>query len=155
MTFYSQILRHVFNEFNGNSFKSIHLQHKFEGNEQTYCNAFITIKDVNYFIVYSQRDKIWQKILLQNNVIPHQLTIRNNFELFISDKKNNLWNGNLSNINYNLSGKNYFIELIYLGQLLGKSTSLIASTVNDEYGLNDYLYYFMPRDGAIVRWNFR
>lgn len=160
----AQILRHVFTEFKGNSFKSIHLQHKIDNNDiidgpfdgEISCNAFITVKNANFVIIYSQRDKVWHKLALRasGDIVPNQLTIRNNLELLISDASNNLWFGNLTRMRYEKRRGYFSIELNPLGQLLGKSASLAVSAASDE-PLNDFLYYYMPRDGAVVRWDFR
>lgn len=47
------------------------------------------------------------------------------------------------------------LTITQLGTLLGYTDSMAVSATANGGLLNDYLYYYLPRDGAIVRWNFR
>lgn len=88
-------------------------------------------------------------------VRPQGIAIRNNDQLLVLDKNNVLWSGNLFKVKFvrKLSPLALFMSISRLGALLGKAQGLTTQT--DESTENHYLYYYMPRDGAVVRWNFR
>lgn len=164
LLFAAQVHRYVFNEFKGGSFKSIHLQHKLDSNDidaaidWITCRAFITLQNENYLIAYSLKAKTWRKLMLSAaiEIIPQSIAIRNDETLLITDKGNTLWTGNLTQINVYGKHRHLGIVLRLLGPLLGVSKSLSVPT-NGVSGdpNNNYLYYYIPRDGAIVRWDFR
>lgn len=159
----AEVHRYVFEEFKGGSFKSIHLQHIFDSNdihaasEWITCRAFITLQNDNYLIIYSQRAKSWRKLLLSSaiEIIPKSITIRNDETLLITDTVNTLWRGNLTNVKIYGKQRHLGIVLRPLGALLGVSRSLNVPTNGLSDPNNNYLYYYIPRDGAIVRWDFR
>lgn len=160
----------MFNDFKGNSFKSIHIQHKNNPNKQhstnnssdtINCRAFITLENGNFLILYSLKDKRWRKVNLLSSVkiIPQAITIRNDEDILITDITNHLWKGNIRRMKmYRKETKiqRIFIKLDQLGSLLGDSKSLVSSldSFNGEL-YNDFLYYYMPRDGVVVRWDLR
>lgn len=162
--FVGQVHRYVFNEFKGGSFKSIHLQHKFDSNdinaasEWITCRAIITMQNENYLIIYSQKAKAWRKLMLVSavEIIPQSIAIRNDETLLVTDAVNTLWMANLTNIKVYGKHRHLGIVLRPLGALLGvaKSPSVPTSGLSSDPN-NNYLYYYIPRDGAIVRWDIR
>lgn len=159
-----QVHRFVFNEFKGGSFKSIHLQQTFASNDINEASdwmasrAFITLQNENFLIIYSQKAKNWRKLMLSSDIdiIPQSITIRNDETLLVSDAVNTLWTGNLTNIKIYGKHRHLGIVLRPLGSLLGVSKSLSVTTNSlSSDPNNNYLYYYIPRDGAIVRWDFR
>lgn len=163
MCFIEQVHRYVFKDLKGGSFKSIHLQHIFDSNdinaasESISCRAFITLQNDKYLIMYSQKAKSWRKLLLSSavEIIPQSITIRNDETLLVTDAVNILWAGNLTNVKVNRKQRHLGIVLHPLGALLGVSRSLSVPTNGLTDLNNNYLYYYIPRDGAIVRWDFR
>lgn len=123
------------------------------------CRGIITVKNVNFLILFSLTTKRWHRIYFENRktIQPQDITIRNNEQLLLLDKNNNLWSGDLSKIKFirKLSPFVLFMSVSRLGSLLGEARGLITYAGSDGPGINDYLYYYMPRDGACVRWNFR
>lgn len=154
----------MFNEFKGGSFKSIHLQHKFDSNdisassEWITCRAIITLQNENYLIIYSQKAKAWRKLMLASavEIIPQSIAIRNDETLLVTDAVNTLWMANLTNIKVYGKHRHLGIVLRPLGALLGvaKAPSVPTSGLSSDPN-NNYLYYYIPRDGAIVRWDIR
>lgn len=89
-------------------------------------------------------------------IIPQSVTIRSDETLLIADDLNTLWTANLTTIKVYGRNRHLGIELQPLGSLLGvsRSLSLPTNTVGNDPN-NNYLYYYIPRDGAVVRWDFR
>lgn len=89
-------------------------------------------------------------------LIPAEITMKSDDELMISDHSNGLWFANLNKIKHNIRNKDIelFVEVKYLGSLLGSPKALTVPPIIDD-DTNQYLYYYLPRDGAVVRWNFR
>lgn len=167
--------RHVFNELKSDSLKSIQLYSK--ETSETIDNAIIQMNPMvkkcalillhksRYLIQYSLLDNQPNKLSLiiktkkkhrYDILIPAEITLNNDNELLIKDYTNGLWAANLNRIQRSLREEeiDLFVEVKYLGTLLGTSKALTVPTVGDEDN-NHYLYYYLPRDGAVVRWNFR
>lgn len=151
--------RYIFNKFKSDSLKSIQL---YEKNGIEY--ALILLHQSSFLIQYSMlsiRPKKLSLIIPTKNgaydvLIPAEISMKGDDELVISDYSNGLWFANLKKIRHNIRNKDIelFVEVKYLGSLLGASTALtIPPVIDDE--INQYLYYYLPRDGAVVRWNFR
>lgn len=153
-----QIHRFIFNEFEGSSLQSIQLQNTYVKGDSTDI-AVINIKNANFLILYNLQEGQYYKLAFNIRVIiPHQITIRNGDELLMVDVANRLWAGDLSRIKLSKNcEKCRIVNVSLLGSLLGYSNALaVSSMYNTGTGVfNDYLYYYLPRDGAIVRWNFR
>lgn len=80
-------------------------------------------------------------------VIPKDIALLENGLLFASDECGHLWRAKLdlfTQTNYNY----YAIRAEFIADLLGTSTALTVDP-------NGSLYYYLPRDGAVVRWNSR
>lgn len=151
--------RYVFKKFTNDSLKSIQLYAK-DGIEY----ALILLHQSSFLIQYSMlsiRPKKLSLIIPSENgaydvLIPAEIAIKGDDELVISDYSNCLWFANLKKIRHNIRNKDIelFVEVKYLGSLLGASKALTVPPVIDDE-TNQYLYYYLPRDGAVVRWNFR
>lgn len=76
-------------------------------------------------------------------VIPNEIAIREN-RLFVSDDCGHLWTAKLKRDKRAAHYNELRVE--FIADLLGASTSLTI----DPKGA---LYYYLPRDGALVRWN--
>lgn len=172
----TQIHRYVFNKLKSDSLKSIQLYTKeasesidnaiIQMNPVVKACALILLHKSKYLIQYSllnDRPRKLSLIIKTKNLhrpfdvlIPSEITLKNDNELLIKDYSNGLWIANLNQIQRSLREEEFdlFVEVIYLGTLLGTSTALTIPTVGDEDN-NHYLYYYLPRDGAVVRWNFR
>lgn len=89
-------------------------------------------------------------------LIANEITMKNENDLIISDHSNGLWMAQLNKIKQSKKSKDfdYFIEVKYLGPLLGTSRAITIPPKLDK-DIDRYLYYYIPRDGAVVRWNFR
>lgn len=165
----------MFTKLQSDSLKSIQLyeQKEIEPNSNAILPinsiaktfALILLHRSSFLIQYSLLQDRPQKIALVISIknrnfdvlIPAEITMKNNNEFMISDHSNRLWLADLSKIKPNTNKRidaDFFIEVKYLGQLLGASKSLTIPIVIDGDS-NHYLYYYLPRDGAVVRWNFR
>lgn len=163
----AEVHRHVFSEFKGGSFASIQLRHKFDandihGHEGSFgdwitCDAYISLHNEPFLILFSQRYKSWRRLHLISSILikPNQIAIRGDNELLLTDTTNNLWTGNLNRIQLNNRiERQLTINIMPVGALLGRSQSMVSSSMQTE-PFREYLYYYLPRDGAIVRWDFR
>lgn len=171
----SQVYRYVFNKLKNDSFKAIQLYAKKESeiddnaitqrNANTMTHAIILLHQSNFLIQCSLLDHRPRKLTLiipsknrpYNVLIPAEIAIKNDDELMISDHSNGLWMANLKNVRRNMmrgSKIELFAEVTYLGSLLGNAKTLsIPPPIDGD--TNQYLYYYLPRDGAVVRWNVR
>lgn len=154
----------MFTDFKGGSFQSIQLQSAHDSNEinalaHAEYRAIIALRKENFLIVYSQRSRTWQKLWLSStvHVIPQSLIIRNDETVLVTDAFNTLWTGNLSSVKFygQHRHRQSAIPLRQLGKLLGMSKSLSVTSNGHNDPNAHYLYYYIPRDGAIVRWDFR
>lgn len=151
--------RYVFNKFKSDALKSIQLYSK-EGKDY----ALILLHRSKFLIQYSLRSVRPKKLSLiiptrngaYDVVIPAEITMKSDDELVIRDYSNGLWFANLNKIKHSIRNKDIelFVEVEYLGSLLGASKALTVQPILDD-DTNQYLYYYLPRDGAVVRWNFR
>lgn len=130
--------------------------------------ALILLHKSNYLIRYSLLENLPRKlsfIIKTSNsrsrpydlLIAAEITLKNNHDLLIKDYSNRLWLANLNEMQRSLRDNDkidLFVEVKYLGSLLGTATALTVPMVGDQNNTH-YLYYYLPRDGAIVRWNFR
>lgn len=144
------------------------MQEDIEGNGNAIVplattSVLILLHRSAFLIQYSLRQDRPRKLVLviskkakgYDVLIPAEITLKNDKELFISDHSNGLWLADLTKTKSNPNkGEDSFVEVKYLGSLLGASTALTIPTMIDGDS-SHYLYYYLPRDGAVVRWNFR
>lgn len=179
----SQLHRYVFQKLRSGSLKSIQLYTKETPNDAALIDnnntiipknslaktyALILLHKSNYVIRYSLLENLPRKLsfIIKTNrsrsrsydcLIADEITLKNDHDLLIKDYANRLWLANLNDMQRSLrdDGKiDLFVEVKYLGSLLGTATALTVPMVGDQDNMH-YLYYYLPRDGAIVRWNFR
>lgn len=171
-----QVHRYVFNELRSDILKSIQLYSR-DSNEAidngliklnplAKADAIILLHKSKYLIQYSMAENRPRKlslIIMTKNMnrsydvlVPAEITLKSDGELLIKDYTNGLWLADLKQIQRSLREDEIelFVVVKYLGPLLGASTALTIPTVGDEENQH-YLYYYLPRDGAVVRWNFR
>lgn len=89
----------------------------------------------------------------ENTVVnPLQISFKRNKQLFIADEWGQLWTTQedllnqiqVNNNDNDLDGN--FVNVTFIENLLGPAESLCIDP-------KDSLYYYLPKDGAIVRWN--
>lgn len=81
-------------------------------------------------------------------VIPKDITLLETGQLFASDECGHLWTAKLDILKTDKAPRYYEIKVEFIADLLGTSTTLTIDP-------NGSLYYYLPRDGAVVRWNSR
>lgn len=81
-------------------------------------------------------------------VIPKDIALLENGILFASDECGHLWTAKVDLFRQPTSHHYYEIDVEFIADLLGTSTALTVDP-------NGSLYYYLPRDGAVVRWNSR
>lgn len=125
--------------------------------------ALILLHRSKFLILYSLKNRSQKlRLMIQSKhrayegLIPAEIIIKNEKDLVVSDHSNGLWMANLNKIKPNQRSKDVelFVEVIYLGSLLGSSRAITIPPIFD-VDTTQYLYYYIPRDGAVVRWNFR
>lgn len=182
MSAFLQLHRYVFKKLRNESLKSIHLytretptDAKMIDNAINPMNslanscALIVLHRSKYLIQYLLSENRARKLslIIKTNfnrnrsydlLMASEITLRNDHELLIKDYTNSLWLGNLNDVQHSLRsdrGKiDLFVEVKYLGSLLGAATALTVPIISDQDNTH-YLYYYLARDGAVVRWNFR
>lgn len=180
-----QLHRYVFKRLRNDSFKSIQLYTRevqrdaiIDDNTivpvsplaKTY--ALILLHKCKYLIQYSLLENRPRKLSLimkatyfnrpYEHLIAAEITMKNDHELLIKDYSNRLWTANLNNMQRNRRRRSnaedqiddLFMEVKFLGSLLGTAIGTAVPMVGDQDNTH-YLYYYLPRDGAVVRWNFR
>lgn len=172
-----QLHRYVFKKLRYDSLKSIQLYTRELPNDAIIDNtiipmnslaktyALIVLHKSKYLIHYSLLENRLRKLSLiiktnyvnraYDQLMASEITIKNDNELLIKDYTNGLWLANLNDMQRNRRDGNkidLFVTVKYLGSLLGTATALTVPMVGDQ---DHFLYYYLPRDGAIVRWNFR
>lgn len=165
-----QVHRYIFNEFKSGSLKSIHLYEIPEDKKGvnpivTTC-ALILLKNAKHLIHYSLLEHRPQKLHL---IVPSKdgnyealtaadIVMKSDAELMVTDQENGLWLANTYDITIHINEKDkrtdLSVDMKYLGSLLGNAVALAIPILPDT-DVNHYLYYYLPRDGAIVRWNQR
>lgn len=120
-------------------------------------HAIICLKRANFLLLYSFRDRRYIKLAFNIVVIiPQRILIHNEHELLIVDTASRLWVGDLTRLKPYKQRRNHkTLTITQLGTLMGYTNTVASTATTNAHIFNDYLYYFMPRDGAIVRWNFR
>lgn len=83
-------------------------------------------------------------------VVPTEITFRKIEKMFIADQSGYLWLVEIDLDAQMANATEYYFQLTArrLANLLGKAEALATDPKGD-------LYYYMDRDGAIVRWNSR
>lgn len=81
-------------------------------------------------------------------VIPKDITLLATGQLFASDECGHLWTAKLDILKRAKTPHYFEIKVQFIADLLGTSTALTVDP-------NGSLYYYLPRDGALVRWNSR
>lgn len=154
-----QIHRYTFGEFRGGSFRSIQVQsvHEIITDNLSSTKAFICLQNANFLIQYSFADKSYTKLTFNIRVVfPKDILIKHENHLIIVDTGNRLWLGNLNRIKSRQKNRLHKeISVNHLGTLLGLTDSIAVTTNNESGNLINYIYYYLPKDGAIVRWNSR
>lgn len=117
-------------------------------------------RNLTLLIPAKSAKKSSKKALLYNILVAAEFTTKTKDELLIMDCHNGLWSAQLDDIR-SAGGReahptiDLYIVAKYLGPLLGSSTALTVSQSTDAAANKDtYLYYHLPRDGAVLRWNF-
>lgn len=166
--------RHVFSQLQNGSLKSIQLYAAettdASGNATTEINPFvktcalILLHKSNFLVRYSMVENRLRKLSLiiktknrsPDVLVPAEITMKTGDEFLIKDHSNGLWLGNLNEIQQNtrVEGIDLFVDVKYLGSLLGASMTMTVPILADENS-SRYLYYYLPRDGAVVRWDTR
>lgn len=175
-----QLHRYEFKRLRNDSLKSIHLYSRETAKDATVIDntiipinslakmcALIVLHRSKYLIQYSLLENRPRKLSLiirtnylnrsYDQLVPAEITLKNDHELFIKDYTSSLWLANLNGVQRSLRDDNkidLFVEVKYLGSLLGRATALTVPMVGDQDNTH-YMYYYLPRDGAVVRWNFR
>lgn len=130
-----------------------------ESSDDISCRGLITLKNANFLILFSLKTKKWHKLHFDHTKLiqVQDVTIRNDEQLLVLDRDNILWSGNLWKLKFlrKFSSFNLFISVYKLGPLLGKALALTTNINPIGESFADYLYYYIPRDGAVVRWNFQ
>lgn len=171
----------MFKRLRNESLKSIHLYTKETPNDSKHVDnaiipanslaktcALIVLKNCKYLIQYSLFENRPRKLslIIKTNynrnrsydfLMASEITLKDDHELLIKDYMNGLWLGNLNDVQRSLRYDDkidLFIEVKYLGPLLGAATALTVPMIGDQDNAH-YLYYYLPRDGAVVRWNFQ
>ncbi|XP_037025083.1 major royal jelly protein 5 [Bradysia coprophila] len=145
-----EIHRHQFN-IRRHAFTSIKIgpSNGFDCAGRPNVQAFITLDSADYLIVYSLYESRWWKLQLitPDNIIvqPKDIAILKN-ELFVSDECGHLWTAKLDVLNRVKYPHYYAIRVQFIADLLGPSTQLAIDP-------NGALYYYLPSDGALLRWN--
>lgn len=81
-------------------------------------------------------------------VISKDIALLANGRLFASDECGHLWTTKLNLSKREKTPRYLQIRVEFVADLLGTSTALTSDP-------NGSLYYYLPRDGAVVRWNSR
>lgn len=81
-------------------------------------------------------------------VVPKDIALLETGQLFASDECGHLWKAKLDIFRHAKTPHYYEIEVEFIADLLGTSTALTIDP-------NGSLYYYLPRDGAVLRWNSR
>lgn len=175
-----QLHRYVFKKLRNESLKSIHLYTREPPNGGKIIDntivpmnslartcALIVLHKSKYLIQYSLLENRPRKLSLiiktnyrhrsYDQLMAAEITLKNDHELLIKDYTDSLWLANLNDMQRSLRDDDkidLFVEVKYLGSLLGAATALCVPMFGDQENIH-FLYYYLPRDGAIVRWNFR
>lgn len=86
-------------------------------------------------------------------VVPKAISFVSSGSMYIVDTSHHLWiTANalqLASTKLTSKGSNYLeLSTVMVNDLLGAATALFVDPA-------DQLYYFMPRDGVVLRWNTR
>ena len=82
-------------------------------------------------------------------VVPSEITFNdNNGNMFVVDESNNLWQTQIDKVKVKNLRKSSYMQLHVktVNKLLGTAKCLITDALN-------VLYYYLPKDGVVVRWN--
>lgn len=83
-------------------------------------------------------------------VVPNEITFAQDGHMFISDTEHHLWLSPQSvqkcQTQTTLSTNYVEQNVTLIADLMGNAETIVADP-------GDLLYYYMPRDGAVVRWN--
>lgn len=81
-------------------------------------------------------------------VISKDIALTRSGQLFASDECGHLWIAKLDLLKQDSAPQYYEVRVEFIADLLGTSTALTVDP-------NGSLYYYLPRAGAVVRWNSR
>lgn len=143
-------------------------------NSLTKTAALILPQDANHLLLYRIHSNRPQKLtllypvkshkskksIIYNILLPVEITMKSENELIVTDSYNGLWLAHIDEIENDVTDRisqskiNLYVVVRYLGSLLGTSQALTVTQPTGESMRHTYLYYHLPRDGAILRWNF-
>lgn len=113
--------------------------------------VYFTLNHGRYFSIYNLENKTWNKIKVTTgpewdlrNIYVNELAFTLDNRIYLTDKSGNLYITNLKK-NNKIRNNGTELQATSLGSLLGRSKGLIT----DPFGI---LYYILPKDGAVVRW---
>lgn len=177
-----QVHRYVFADLRHNSLKNIQLisnsrndsNHNTKNQSDSLAQtlAVILLNDADHLLLYTINSSSPRKLTLliptkstkstksitYNVLIPVEITVKSKNELLITDQNNGLWSADVNEIDYDsrvIHKKiDLYVKIKYLGSLLGASTAVTVTQNIGSYINSKYLYYHLPRDGVILRWNF-
>lgn len=166
----------MFNDLRDVSFKAIHLQTFSNENKMNNLisiedtRAIILLQNRRFLLIYSPLENGPIKLnLLKGDtfknefLIPDEIAMKSNEELLICDHFNQLWSADIGQIHLSKSSSNQLdafsvvnVPTKYIGSLLGLPKALtINPSSMDSDSINTFLYYYLPRDGVVLRWNYR
>ncbi|KAJ6645694.1 Major royal jelly protein 3, partial [Pseudolycoriella hygida] len=114
--------------------------------------AIITLDRADFLIFYSLNKRRWWKLQLITSdgmvVIPKDIAILGTDKLYASDECGHLWTAEVDVHKWTKAKLFNEVRVEFIADLLGTSTALTIDP-------NGSLLYYLPRDGAVVRWNSR
>lgn len=131
--------------------------------------AIILLRDKQFLLIYSPLENSPLKLnflasdsIKKEFLVPNEIAMRSNEELLICDHFNKLWSADISQVQLSKSGSSQIgafslvtVPAKYLGSLLGLPKALNIPSSIDFDSMNTFLYYYLPRDGVVLRWNYR
>lgn len=131
--------------------------------------ALILLQNEQFLLIYSPLENCPIKLnfltsdgIQKKFLVPVEITMRSNEELLICDHLNKLWSADIYQVQLSKSDscqKGAFsvvnVPAKYLGTLLGLPKALSFPLSIDSDSMNSFLYYYLPRDGVVLRWNYR
>ncbi|XP_059622715.1 uncharacterized protein LOC132265933 [Phlebotomus argentipes] len=143
----SEVHRHVFGNATEGIFTSLTIDP--ETHAGRFTRAYLTLKESNCFVVYSLEEKSFRTLCSKDTARFSESVILPTGQLYLYDStRNSLHFGDMRRIRDEEFHRNdvIFWETMIIGSLLGSGRSLTVDSHN-------FLYYIIPRDGVIVKWN--
>lgn len=131
--------------------------------------AIILLQNKPFLLIYSPLENGPKRLnfltsdgIKKEFIVPYEIAMIGNEELLICDHFHKLWSADISQVQLSSHVKGAFsvkqnitIPTKYLGSLLGLPKALTVPLCIDSDSINTYLYYYLPRDGVVLRWNYR